>query len=345
MRHAICITILVLCAAISASAGTHSTTEPTWTYQGVVAGTSADNGPKMKHIDVVYDPNGLSGVSGNPNFLMVWGTSTANELFIKTSNDGLTWNTHSQCAVTFPSTTVPVYHPEVIYDALGFDEKKSTGDVFFKMWFYDAGEEGYNWIRYAESANGLNWQIYEDSPDTASSGKNYLEFSGGSGNEMSVLYRRGGTGITVNATDQEYVGYQATGNPVGISSDGAWFARVDGQGGGPTDVCREMDIAHPADAVAYRAWDDLSGVTTWDSATGLAWNSAEAGDPPISGAAWSDFYGGMSVVTVGNEYYMYDTRDSDNYSVGLLTAPAPEPATLSLLALGGLALVRRRRKA
>jgi len=49
-------------------------------------------------------------------------------------------------------------------------------------------------------------------------------------------------------------------------------------------------------------------------------------------------------VTVGNEYYMYDTRDSDNYSVGLLTAPAPEPATLSLLALGGLALLRRRRK-
>ena len=66
------------------------------------------------------------------------------------------------------------------------------------MWFYYAGQEGYNWIRYAESADGSNLQVYEDSSDAGSGGKNYLEFSGGSGNEMSVLYRRGGTGIIIH---------------------------------------------------------------------------------------------------------------------------------------------------
>lgn len=345
---AICaVSALILTVAAAANAQSHSATEPTWTYQGLVASTSGESGPKMKHIDVVYDPLGLAGVEGSPEFLMIWGTSTANQLYAKTSSDGLSWSTHTQCTVNFPSTTVPVYHPEVIYDRTGFDEKKSGGDVHFKMWFYDSGQEGYNWIRYAESANGLAWQIYENSPDAGSGGKNYLEFSGGSGNEMSTLYQRSGTGVVVNAADQEYVGYQATGNPVGISADGAWFARVDGQGGGPTDVCREMIIAHPSDVVDYRAWDDLPAhgdLTSWDSATGLAWNSTEAGSAPISGAAWADLYGAMCVVTVGDQYYMYDTLNSDNYSVALLTAPAPEPVTLALVALGGVGMLLKRRR-
>ncbi len=337
---------IILGAGYASAAGTHASGEPTWTYQGQVATTSNDSGPKMKHLTVVYDPQGLAGVSGNPNFLMVWGTSSADQLYTKTSDDGLSWSTHSQASVAFPGTTVPVYHPEVIYDRQGFNEKKSTGDVHFKMWFYDAGTEGYNWIRYAESADGANWQIYEDSPDAGSSGKNYLEFSGGSGNEMSVLYRRGGTGIFIDGADQEYVGYQATGGPVGKTTDGAWFATVTGQGGGPTDVCREMAIAGAGDSVGYRAWDDFpdeGDVTSWDSTTGLSWSSPEAGDAPIGGAAWPDFYGAMSVVVVGNEYYMYDTLDADNYSVGLLTAPVPEPSSMILLALGSIGLLLRRR--
>jgi hypothetical protein len=229
---------------------------------------------------------------------------------------------------------VPIYHPEVIYDRLGFDQKKSAGTVHFKMWFYDGGVEGYNWIRYAESEDGVNWTVFEDSPCVAPgctnpSSKNYLEFSGGSGNEISVLYRRGGTGIVVNGVDQEYVGYQATNNPVGISTDGAWFFRVNGQGGGPTDVCREMVIAGNDDVVNYRAWDDLplaGDVTSWDSATGLNWNSPAAGNAPIVGASWSDFYGAMSVVVVDGRYYMYDTMRSNEYNVGLLIAP-PAPPT------------------
>jgi hypothetical protein len=347
----ICLVVGMIMAAMTAleATATCSSSEPTWTYQGTVASTATESGPKMKHATVVYDPQGLAGVTGNPKFMMIWGTSSPDELYLKTSSDGLSWSTYSQCSVSFPGTIVPVYHPEVIYDREGFDDKKSAGTVHFKTWFYDGGYEGggsYNWIRYAESFDGVSWQIYGDSPDTGSGGKNYLEFSGGSGNEMSVLYKRGGTGIIVNGVDQEYVGYQATNNPVGISSDGAWFATVSGQGGGPTDVCREMVIAGPGDSVNYRAWDDLPSqgyVTSWDSATGLSWNSAEAGSAPISGASWSDFYGAMSVVIVGNQYYMYDTMNSDNYSVGLLTAPVPEPATICLLSLGALGLMRRKR--
>jgi parallel beta-helix repeat protein len=320
--------LLLVFTAVGWAAGTHSATEPTWSYRGVV---THDTGVKMKHVTVVHDPLGLEGVTGNPKFMMWWGTSSPDHLFAATSNDGVNWSgtgtARTRLSVTFPSTTVPIYHPEVIYDRLGFEKKKSTGEVHFKMWFYDAGMENYNWIRYAESADGVNWQVYEDSPDVASAGKNYLEFSGGSGNEVSVLYKRGGTGIIVNSTDQEYVGYQAT-SVVGVSSDGAWFATASDQGGGPTDVCREMIIAGPDDSVNYRAWDDLPGdgdLTSWDSATGLSWNSPQAGNAPIVGASWSDFYGAMSVVVVGDGYYMYDTIDSDNYSVGLLIAPLGPP--------------------
>jgi hypothetical protein len=316
--------ILVLATGNVWAVGTHSATEPTWYYQGLVASDVV----KMKHVTVVYDPLGLAGVSGNPKFMMWWGTDSPNKLYAQTSIDGLTWTALGQLSVTFPSTIVPVYHPEVIYDRQGFVLKKSPGTVYFKMWFYDAGVENYNWIRYAESGDGINWQIYEDSPHVPSGGKNYLEFSGGSGNEMSVLFKRGGTGIIVNSTDQEYVGYQATNNPVGISTDGAWFFRVDGQGGGPTDVCREMIIAGSPDVVSYRAWDDFPAagdVTSWDSNTGLSWNTPQAGNAPISGASWSDFYGAMSVVLVGNKYYMFDTRSSDNYKVGLLIAPLVPP--------------------
>jgi hypothetical protein len=321
-------------AVVGRAAGTHSATEPMWYYRGVVTN---DTGVKMKHLTVVHDPLGLEGVTGNPKFMMWWGTSSPDQLFAATSDDGLEWSgtgtARTKLSVTFPSTSVPIYHPEVIYDRLGFAEKKSAGAVHFKMWFYDAGNEHYNWIRYAESGDGINWTVFEDSPCAAPdctnpSTKNYLEFSGGSGNEMSVLYRRDGTGIVVNGVDQKYVGYQATNNPVAISTDGAWFFRVDGQGGGPTDVCREMTIAGDDDVVNYRAWDDLPGdgdLTSWDSATGLSWNSPAAGNAPIVGASWSDFYGAMSVVLVGDRYYMYDTMDSDNYSVGLLIAPLAPP--------------------
>ena len=317
--------VVFLCARAWA-VGTHSSTEPTWEYHGVVTSDAV----KMKHLTVVHDPLGISGVSGSPHFMMWWGTSTANQLYAQVSDDGINWTSLGQLTVSFPSTVVPVYHPEVIYDRDGFDLKKSPGTVYFKMWFYDAGQEGYNWMRYAESGDGVSWQVYEDSPDAASGGKNYLEFSGGSGNEMSVLYRRGGTGIIVNSTDQEYVGYQAQGNPVGISTDGAWFTRVDGQGGGPTDVCREMIIAGDDDVVGYRAWDDFPGggdLTSWDSDSGLSWTSPESGNAPINGIVWTNFYGAMSVVDVVGQYYMYDTIDSDNYSVGLLIgtyAPATE---------------------
>ncbi len=334
----IALLLTVTTAALSlgppCAGSTHSATEPTWYFQGIVASDVV----KMKHVTAVHDPDGIVGALGEPEFMMWWGTGAADELYVKTSNDGEQWSDKTHCDVGFPesSTVVPVYHPEVIYDRQGFAQKKSTGAVHFKMWFYDGRFEcpaSYNWMRYAESADGVTWRVYEDSAHAASGGKNYLEFSGGSGNEVSVLYRRGGTGIVVNGIDQEYVGYQAT-SVVGVSSDGAWFATASGQGGGPTDVCREMIIAADADAqtsgVAYRAWDDLPGhgdLTSWDSATGLSWDSPQAGSAPISGASWSDLYGGMCVVAVGDRYYMYDTMDSDNYSVGLLVAsvgPASE---------------------
>jgi hypothetical protein len=323
--------LMVAAPAAVMGAGTHSMSEPTWVYNGIVTN---DTGQKMKHITVVHDPLGLAGVTGSPQFMMWWGTSSPDQLFAATSNDGIAWSgtgtARIKIAVDFPSTIVPVYHPEVIYDRLGFVQKKSTTDIHFKMWFYDGGYEGggsYNWMRYAESVDGINWEIFEDSPDVASGNKNYLEFSGGAGNEVSVLYKRGGTGIIVNGVDQEYVGYQAV-SVVGVSSDGAWFATATSQGGGPTDVCREMAIAADVDTVKYRAWDDLPGqgsLTSWDSATGLSWNSPEAGDAPISGASWSDFYGGLCVVVVGNSYYMYDTINNDQYSVGLLIASLPSP--------------------
>lgn len=313
----------------------HSATEPTWYYKGVV---TSDTGAKMKHVTVAHDPDGLQGVTGSPKFMMWWGTSNPDELFAARSDDGVTWSgtgsARTKLSVSFPSLVVPVYHPEVIYEPLGFEQKKSDGTVHFKMWFYDggyeagAGEAGsYSWIRYAESADGMSWQIYEDSTDTASLGKNYVEFRSVSCNEISVLYKRDGTGIEVSGNDQKLVAYHGY---LDVATDGAWFEHVSTTIYGPTDISREMIIAAPGDSVNYRAWDMLpqrGNVTSWDSDDGLSWSSVpDSGDPPISGASWSDFYGGMCVVVVGDRYYMYDTIESDQYSVGLLIAPLLSPA-------------------
>ena len=313
--------------AVPAGAGTHSATEPTWYFKGVVATDVA-----MEHVTVVHDPLGLQGVSGNPKFMMLWGEETdePGHAYAKTSEDGLNWSASQSLSVTFPeeSTIVPVNHPEVIYDQEGFEQKKSEGIIHFKMWFYDFKVENYNWMRYAESVDGISWQVFEDAPvegETTPSIKNYVQFSGGSGNEVSVLYKRGGTGIIVDGVDQEYVGYQCASGLVGVSTDGAYFEkRSVPSSGGPTDVCREMVIAAEGD-VAYRAWDDLYGLTSWDSDTGLSWASTEADNPPINGALWSDFCGAMCVAVVGDKYYMYDTIAGDHQSVGLLIAPLGLP--------------------
>lgn len=115
----------------------------------------------------------------------------------------------------------------------------------------------------------------------------------------------------------------------------------------------EVGLASGAAYWAGITDNDHSLGGTWDTVKTMGTNAAVNGDwtlvklnyttPASGGPVGSQivlvFAGGLLGNTVGNEDYvvLYD-------AVSLETSPVPEPATLGLLALGGLFVLRRRRR-
>jgi hypothetical protein len=106
----------------------------------------------------------------------------------------------------------------------------------------------------------------------------------------------------------------------------------------PTDLWMGVTVA--LDDTGVMLCKDWSGPNPWYFYNG----GAEYGHSDwwwAAGWSWSQYFNGPPVPTTGAPYYdAYSPRGSFTYSIhGVL----PEPATLGLLAISGLALIRRRR--
>ena len=162
----------------------------------------------------------------------------------------------------------------------------------------------------------------------------------GSAVTMNVHWRS----VTVSYTDgmfawkncdprTEVDNYLDTGWEVGIGMGPLYYDGVSGwHEGGHALTIQEIKAGNTFDCTdSDRDWDFISGVGDLNT-----YNDATRGPTPLGSdnyyAWYNDFYDGDILV--------YPVGD-----VGYVCAIVPEPATMSLLVLGGLALIRKRRKA
>ena len=100
-KFAIVLPVILAVAVVGGVAqavGTHASSEPTWTYQGIVANDNV----KMKHVTVVHDPLGLAGVAGNPPSMMWWSPTSSTPDLLPSSDSGVL-NSDNITDVTAPA--------------------------------------------------------------------------------------------------------------------------------------------------------------------------------------------------------------------------------------------------
>jgi hypothetical protein len=109
-------------------------------------------------------------------------------------------------------------------------------------------------------------------------------------------------------------------------------------------VLREVGI-NPVGAVMTSGWvlNEISLTITWPPALTFTWCKS---DPYVKSFLGDDVFVDLVVVyaqNLGNTFDGYSATDLTGADIGEFTL-IPEPATVCLLGLGGLALLRKRRK-
>lgn len=324
----------------------------------VATGSTASASPWevdwVKHAEnpvIPYGPDHASGPCVLPegDGLRMWLSGngyagSSRDINHSTSTDGVNWTSPE---VNLARDTFAFWEPSVIKD---FD---AVPDERYKMWYRahnGHGEPGDSWIEYATSPDGFGWTKhgeaigsgpgedfdYAFAPSVVKNGRGDYEmwYSANDGGIAQVAYATSSDGLAWDQSEGQVFGPDGT----GFDSDG-----VNAAG---------MFVEDGIHYLLYMGWDGV------DHELGMAWSEdgihnwtrkdfplLELGDPGDFDDAGTGYGAAAraSMLFKGNEYWLWYTgySSSGELSIGLATG-IPEPASLSLLALGGLLLTRRR---
>ena len=274
-----------------------------------------------------------------------------------TSADGVNWTTAGACSgLTSPRHTV--------VEKVGSE---------YRMWYWQASHlYSIADIRTATSADGLAWsndQVITQVASTVIDNSSSSNWNRGSYGPADVIYNPDGSDTIVEPVNEAsvwankfvmyYDGTTGGDESIGlaVSNDGVNWQGYNGgvapvlAGTSGTDDWDEGYVSRCTvimeDADTYHMWFS-GGVGTMDagigyasSADGITW-TRDATNPIFHKDDGEDWRSSRTYcpVVIGDEMWFTGKSGTGTYAMGYAT---PEPATLSLLALGGLALVRRRR--
>ena len=244
----------------------------------------------------------------------------------------------------------------------------------YQMWYWTSLSYSINDIRTATSTDGLTWTgdqaVTQVGTSVILGGNNGATWNRGSYGPADVIYNPAGSDTIVAPVDKasvwanKFVMYYdgTTGSTeslgLAVSNDGINWQGYNG-GIAPvlagSGVTGDWDRTYASRATVIRESDDLfhmwysggdgsmdKGIGYAASTDGINW-VREADNPIFSkddGVAWRGKRTYTPVV-IGNQMWFSGVDQSGAYAIGYAT---PEPATMGLLTLGGLALLRRRRK-
>jgi sulfatase modifying factor 1 len=213
-----------------------------------------------------------------------------------------------------------------------------------------------NYVSWGDSARFANW-LHNGQPTgsqgmtTTEDGAYYLNGATGSAQLLAVS-READWKWAVTSEDEWYKAayYKGGGTNAGYwdypTSSDAFPGRDMADASGNNANCYTGSGAYPIDSGKYTTiagefQNSDSPYGTFDQG-GNVWEWNEA----IISGSYRGMRGGS--LFLEEDYYLhaahrlYNGQTSEGYSVGFRVSEVPEPATMSLLALGGLALVARR---
>jgi len=291
----------------------------------------------------------------------MWSTKSGGIQYA-TSTDGISWTTS-------PSTVSGLTKPHHVL-------AKKIGDTY-RMWYWDMGQlYSINAIRTATSADGLTWandQVITQLGSSVIDNSSSSNWNRGSYGPCDVLYNALGSETITEPVDEasvwsnKFVMYYdgTTGGEedigLAVSNDGINWQ---GYNGGVAPVLSgsggvaDWDRTYVSRSTVFKENDDAyhmwfcggfwngdsgvgHGIGYASSTDGIAW-VRDVGNPIFhkdDGVGWRDMRTYTPVVIGDQMWFTGKDADTGLYTIGYAV---PEPATLALVALGGLALLRRR---